>query len=115
MGVTDDNSAAVAEAELVVMAVKPQIMRQVLEPLQPALAARRPVLMSIAAGITVPMLARWGGDLPLVRCMPNTPALVGAGMARPVRQRCGRPGRPRAGDAGDGGRGLKWSGSRTRR
>ena len=81
IGVTDDNSAAVAEAELVVMAVKPQVMRQVLEPLHPALATRRPVLMSIAAGITVPMLARWAGDLPLVRCMPNTPALVGAGMA----------------------------------
>lgn len=80
---TDDNAAAVAEADLVVLAVKPQVMHEVLGALAPTLAARTtpPVLMSIAAGITLSMLEKWAGALPIVRCMPNTPALVGAGMA----------------------------------
>ncbi|NAW33131.1 pyrroline-5-carboxylate reductase [Halomonas alimentaria] len=77
-----DNAAAVAEADVVVLAVKPQIMRQVCEGMRDAVQARRPLVVSVAAGLPAETLVRWlGGDLPLVRCMPNTPSLVGAGAA----------------------------------
>ena len=77
-----DNAAAVAEADVVVLAVKPQIMRQVCEGMRDAVQARRPLIVSGAAGLPAETLERWlGGDLPLVRCMPNTPSLVGAGAA----------------------------------
>ncbi|MGM0915279.1 MAG: pyrroline-5-carboxylate reductase [Pseudomonadota bacterium] len=77
-----DNAAAVAEADVVVLAVKPQIMHQVCEGMRDAIQARRPLIVSVAAGLPAETLERWlGGDLPLVRCMPNTPSLVGAGAA----------------------------------
>lgn len=75
----EDNAAVVEGADLVVLAVKPQVMREVVSPLAGALAEAGTVVMSIAAGITCDMLERWLGALPIVRCMPNTPALVGAG------------------------------------
>lgn len=78
--VTSDNAAAVAEADVVVLAVKPQMMKQVLQPLAVVLQQRKPLIISIAAGIEIASIARWlGGDLPIVRCMPNTPALVQLG------------------------------------
>lgn len=74
------NGDAVAFADTLVLAIKPQVMQSVLEPLQPALAQRRPLVISIAAGIDLATLERWCGDeLPIVRCMPNTPALVQCG------------------------------------
>lgn len=77
---TDDNGAAVAGADVVVLAVKPQVMRAVAIDLADAAQARRPLFISIAAGVTADSLEQWlGGDLPLVRCMPNTPALVRCG------------------------------------
>src|SRR5690606_14736365 len=77
---TQDNVAAVADADVVVMAVKPQVMKQVAEPLAAVLAERKPLIISIAAGIDCASLAQWlGQDLPVVRCMPNTPALVQTG------------------------------------
>jgi len=76
-----DNDAVLAVADTVVLAVKPQVMRTILEPLAVELARRQPLLVSIAAGLTTRALARWAGAVPLVRCMPNTPALVGAGMS----------------------------------
>ena len=76
---TDDNRAAASRAETLVLAVKPQIMAAVARELAPALT-HRPLLISIAAGIPLAALATWlGSELPLVRCMPNTPALVRAG------------------------------------
>ncbi|MDN3522627.1 pyrroline-5-carboxylate reductase [Halomonas ramblicola] len=77
-----DNATAVAAADVVVLAVKPQIMRQVCEGLRDAVQARRPLIVSVAAGLPADTLEQWlGGDLPVVRCMPNTPSLVGAGAA----------------------------------
>ncbi|APE31041.1 pyrroline-5-carboxylate reductase [Halomonas aestuarii] len=77
-----DNDAAVAQSDVVVLAVKPQIMREVCEKMRDAVQARRPLIVSVAAGLPAETLEHWlGGDLPLVRCMPNTPALVGAGAA----------------------------------
>jgi len=77
-----DNAASVAKSDVVVLAVKPQIMREVCEQMRDAVQARRPLIVSVAAGLPAETLEHWlGGDLPLVRCMPNTPALVGAGAA----------------------------------
>lgn len=76
-----DNGAAVADADIVVLAVKPQAMEQVCSDLAPALAGRNPLVVSIAAGVRAEPIARWlGHDGPLVRCMPNTPALLQAGV-----------------------------------
>lgn len=77
---TADNAVAVADADVVVMAVKPQQMREVLGALQTVLARRMPLLLSVAAGLRVADLSRWAGaGVPVVRAMPNRPALVGAG------------------------------------
>jgi pyrroline-5-carboxylate reductase len=77
---TDDNAAAVEPASVIVIAVKPQVARTVLAPLQPALQRNRPVVISIAAGIRLAALENWcGAGVPVVRAMPNRPALVGAG------------------------------------
>ena len=68
------------EADTVVLAVKPQQMRVAAEALRPLL--RDQVVLSIAAGIRTEDLARWlGGYRKLVRVMPNTPALVRAGVS----------------------------------
>ena len=66
--------------EVVVLAVKPQQMRAAAQTLKSRLA--RELVISIAAGIRLADLSRWlGGYGTLVRCMPNTPALVGAGIS----------------------------------
>jgi pyrroline-5-carboxylate reductase len=79
---TQDNRTALEFAELVILAVKPQALRQVLQPLRDILLRRRPLLLSIAAGVNLQSLEGWSDKrLPIVRCMPNTPALVQAGAA----------------------------------
>ncbi len=63
-----------------VLAVKPQVMREVCALLAPLAQAQRPLVVSIAAGITTAQIDRWlGGGQAVVRTMPNTPALLGAG------------------------------------
>ena len=74
-----ENRLAAAEADVLVLAVKPQIMPALHAELQDTLARQRPMLISIAAGVRIDQLERWFGALPIVRCMPNTPALIGAG------------------------------------
>lgn len=79
--VGDDNRAAVADADVVVLAVKPQLLHDVAVDLGPALAARRALVISIAAGVRAGDIGRWlGFDGPIVRCMPNTPALLQSGI-----------------------------------
>lgn len=76
-----DNQAAVADADVIVLAVKPQAMEAVCTDLAPGLAGREPLIVSVAAGVRAEAIARWlGYDGPLVRCMPNTPALLQAGI-----------------------------------
>jgi pyrroline-5-carboxylate reductase len=66
--------------EIVVLAVKPQQMRVALKSLTPKL--QHQVVLSIAAGIRIADLSRWlGGYERIIRCMPNTPALIGAGIS----------------------------------
>ncbi len=76
-----DAAEAVRGSRLWLFAVKPQVLRGVCESLQPSAQAQHPLVVSIAAGITIDQLQRWlGGGLPVVRAMPNTPALLGAGV-----------------------------------
>lgn len=75
-----DNHAAVAGADVVALAVKPQILRVVAEELVDSVQAERPLVISVAAGIRSADLSRWlGGNVAVVRAMPNTPALVRSG------------------------------------
>jgi pyrroline-5-carboxylate reductase len=75
-----DNQTVVEQAQILVLAVKPQVMKPVVAELAATVQARKPVLVSIAAGITEAALDRWtGGGMAIVRCMPNTPALVKTG------------------------------------
>jgi len=79
--VTADNAEAAAAAHTWVFATKPQVLREVCASLAAVAAARRPLLVSIAAGITTAQIDRWlGGGHAVVRAMPNTPALLGAGV-----------------------------------
>lgn len=76
----NDNAGLVGSCDIVVLAVKPQLLRQVATPLRAPVQDTRPLIVSIAAGVREPDLQRWlGGDIPIVRAMPNTPALVGSG------------------------------------
>jgi pyrroline-5-carboxylate reductase len=77
-----DNEAALAGAGIVVLAVKPQEAGTVLKPLAGALAAARPLVISVLAGTRVRELEAWcGSEVPVVRAMPNRPALLGAGIS----------------------------------
>jgi pyrroline-5-carboxylate reductase len=83
LGVTAnaDKTRAVAGAALVVLAVKPYQAQAVLSALAPQLRAARPLVVSVAAGVRLASLEAWcGAGVPVVRAMPNRPALVGAGV-----------------------------------
>lgn len=75
-----DNQQACADADIIILAVKPQIMRQVCESLAQQLTTQQ-LIISIAAGITTASLAQWLQHQSIVRCMPNTPALVQQGIS----------------------------------
>jgi pyrroline-5-carboxylate reductase len=71
--------AAMQSADVLVLAVKPQDMQRALASL--AGGVRGKLVLSVAAGITLDTLSRWlGGHRKIVRCMPNTPGLIGAGI-----------------------------------
>ncbi len=73
-----DNNAAVAGAGTVVLAVKPQVASSVLQSLQ---VTQDQLIVSIAAGIGLASMNAWTDPAqPIVRCMPNTPALLNAGI-----------------------------------
>lgn len=79
---TTDNNAAVAEADIVILAVKPQVLKSVAMDMAAAVQQHQPLLISVAAGILCSSLEQWlGGNIALVRCMPNTPALVKQGAS----------------------------------
>ncbi len=75
-----DNAEAVDGADVVLIAVKPQAMKAVCEALRPSLKPNQ-LVVSIAAGITCASMKNWLGEQPIVRCMPNTPALLRQGVS----------------------------------
>jgi pyrroline-5-carboxylate reductase len=79
--VSADNRAAIEGCDLVIVAVKPQEAGAVLKSLALQLQATRTVLVSVAAGIQIASLSAWvGAAVPVIRTMPNRPALIGAGV-----------------------------------
>ena len=79
---TADNAEAVAGADVVVLAVKPQVAPKALAAAAPELARGRPLVVSIAAGLRIARIEEMAGaELPVVRAMPNTPALVKRGVS----------------------------------
>lgn len=77
---TADNARAIAGAALVVLAVRPQEAAGLLTGLAPVLRTQRPLLVSVMAGVRVATIESWcGAGIPVVRAMPNRPAMVGAG------------------------------------
>ncbi len=80
-----DNRAVVREAQTIILAVKPQILAQVLADIRPEVTKEK-VFISIAAGVPLRRLEEGlGGNARVVRVMPNTPALLGKGIAVVVR------------------------------
>jgi len=80
LATTDDNAALVAGSDLVVIAVKPQVVPTALAALAGAPELARPLWVSIAAGVRIARLeAALGAGARIVRAMPNTPALVRSG------------------------------------
>lgn len=80
--VASDNAQVLRGCDVVVLAVKPQMMQKVLAPLAAAMPDSPPLIVSIAAGIRIASIEKWlGRRLAVIRVMPNTPALVGSGAA----------------------------------
>jgi pyrroline-5-carboxylate reductase len=79
---TTQNHAAVKHADVVIFSIKPQIFASVAKDLAEAIQQKKPLVMSVAAGIRETTIQQWlGGNIAIVRSMPNTPALIGCGAA----------------------------------
>ena len=77
---TTDNAAAIKDADVVLMAVKPHVLAEVCNELKPLIAKRSPLIISVASGVSSEKIEAWlGGKPSIVRAMPNTPAAVSAG------------------------------------
>ncbi len=77
VNISIDNNSLVNDVEVIVLAVKPQVLRKVAGQIVAGLKNKQVLLVSIAAGISQDSLAKWlGAGCAIVRCMPNTPALV---------------------------------------
>jgi pyrroline-5-carboxylate reductase len=80
--VSTDNSVIIKKADSIIFAVKPQIFTQVASSLAANIQQRKPLIISVAAGITESSIQQClGGEVPIVRCMPNIPALIGCGAS----------------------------------
>lgn len=69
----------IGDADIIVLAIKPQSAKAACLQLRPFLKNKKPLILSVMAGITIQTLTSWLGEFPLVRAMPNTPALVKTG------------------------------------
>jgi len=80
--IRENNADVVAEAECVVLAVKPQILPEVCKPLAVPMQKNKPLIISVAAGVRSGDIDTWlGGGLSVVRVMPNQPALLRLGIS----------------------------------
>lgn len=80
LNTSTDNAAVIAHSDIVILAVKPQILQTVCRDMAASIQSRQPLIISIAAGIRSTDIERWlGGNCALVRCMPNTPSLIRCG------------------------------------
>ena len=77
-----DNNTVATRADILVLAIKPQIFADVAKRLAATVQKKKPLVISVAAGIRIEDIDRWlGGNLPVVRAMPNTAALIGSGAS----------------------------------
>lgn len=80
--IADNNLQLVASCDVIVVAVKPQVLHGILSPLRDAFVQHQPLIVSIVAGIRSDSIQQWlGGKQSIIRAMPNTPALVSAGAS----------------------------------
>lgn len=78
--VTEDNHLAIQHAKVILFAIKPAMIKPVITSLREVIQKNKPLLISIAAGIREESIAEYAGNhIPIVRCMPNTPAMIGCG------------------------------------
>jgi pyrroline-5-carboxylate reductase len=69
-----------AQCDNIFLGVKPHMMKDVLKPLQPILAEKKPLLITMAAGLTLAQIEEFAGcTIPVIRIMPNTPVAIGKG------------------------------------
>ena len=81
-----DNKTLVSCCDRIFLAVKPQMMKSVLTPLQSILAEKKPLLITMAAGLEIAQIQSFVGcEIPIIRIMPNTPVAVGKGMIQYCR------------------------------
>ena len=84
---TNDNEKAVEAADTIVLCVKPNLMKTVCQNISQRIKGEitDKLFISVAAGVTSDSIQSWlGDDTAIIRCMPNTPALVGAGDRKSV-------------------------------
>lgn len=80
VNITIDNKEAAQKADVIVFCVKPQVLKTVCLELSDIISKNHPLVISVAAGVRESLINSWfGGGASIVRCMPNTPALIGAG------------------------------------
>lgn len=82
LGITYSNNVAIVQnCDSIFLGVKPHMMKDILLPLQDILKARKPLLITMAAGLEIRQIQEFAGcELPIIRIMPNTPTAVGQGM-----------------------------------
>ena len=81
-----DHETLVSSCDRVFLAVKPHLMKGMLAPLQEVLAEKKPLLITMAAGLEIATIRSFVGcDLPIIRIMPNTPVALGKGMIQYCR------------------------------
>lgn len=79
---TTSNTDAAGQADIILLAIKPQVIKSVAQELADIVAQQQPLVISIAAGIPASALGNWlGKSTAIVRAMPNTPAMVQSGAA----------------------------------
>jgi len=82
LGITySDNASIAANCDRIFLGVKPHMMQDMLAPLQSTLARRKPLLITMAAGLEIRQIEAFAGtSLPIIRIMPNTPTAIGKGV-----------------------------------
>ena len=81
-----DNQTIARTCDRIFLAVKPHMMADMLSPLRETLQIRKTLLITMAAGLTLDRIDQLaGGNLPVIRIMPNTPAMIGKGLTQYCR------------------------------
>ena len=80
VGVSTDNLATVEGADIILLAVKPQVVEEVLKQIRPNISKKQLIISVAASVVTGHIESALGGNIPVVRAMPNTPSAIGFGM-----------------------------------